>query len=252
MNTADANKSSCKKYNRILIKLSGEALASSPDGKTKGDSVLNYSTLRVICEKIKEVHDMGTDIAVVVGGGNIWRGAQGVDFDRVRSDHMGMLATTINSLALQDTLEHMGIDTRVMTAVEMKQFAEPYIRNMAMSHLNKKRVIIFGCGIGSPYFSTDTTAVLRAKEINADIVLFAKNGTDGIYDSDPNAENSHAKFLHHPDYDYILSNKLGVIDGTAAAFGQKNKIKCCVFNLNDPENIVRIVKGEDIGSIVEE
>jgi len=251
MNPTNTNNCSERKYNRVLIKLSGEALAAPMGSKTKGDSILDYSTLRIICEKIKVVHEMGTDVAVVVGGGNIWRGAQGIDFDRVRSDHMGMLATTINSLALQDTLEHMGLDTRVMTAVEMKQFAEPYIRNMAISHLKKKRVIIFGCGIGSPYFSTDTAAVLRAKEINADIVLFAKNGTDGIYDSDPNAKDSHAKFLHHPDYNYILSNQLGVIDGTAAAFGQKNKIKCCVFNLNDPENIIRIVRGEDVGSIVE-
>jgi len=239
------------KYSRILIKLSGEALAGDEAASGKGQSVINYSILRTICEKIKTVHDLGTDVAVVVGGGNIWRGAQGVDFDRVRSDHMGMLATTINSLAIQDCLEHMGLDTRVMTAVEMAQFAEPYIRNKAMSHLGKKRVIIFGCGIGSPYFSTDTTAVLRAKEIDAQIVLFAKNGTDGIYDADPNKEGSNAHFLPHPDYNYILSNKLGVMDGTAAAFAEKNKIKCCVFNLNDPENIVRVVKGEPIGSVVE-
>ncbi|MEA4831834.1 MAG: UMP kinase [Oscillospiraceae bacterium] len=239
------------KYKRVLIKISGEALSAGeqPEG---GKAIINYKTLRTICEKIKTVHDSGTDVSVVVGGGNIWRGEKGAGFERVRSDHMGMLATAINALAIQDTLEQMGLDTRVMTAIEMNQFAEPYIRNKAISHLSKNRVVIFGCGIGSPYFSTDTTAVLRAKEIGADIVLFAKNGTDGIYDSDPNAVNSKAKFLPHPDYNYILSNKLAVIDGTAAAFAQKNNIKCCVFNLNDPENIVRIARGEDIGSIVEE
>ena len=166
------------KYKRILLKLSGEALSDAPRG------ILNFDKIEEIGKVIKECLDIGVQVSIVVGGGNIWRGRQGGKMDRTRADHMGMLATTINSLAIQDVLEQLGIETRVLTAIEMKQFAEPYIRNKAVSHLEKGRVVIFGCGIGSPFFSTDTAAALRAAEIGADIMLFAKN-IDGVYTADP-------------------------------------------------------------------
>lgn len=179
-------------YKRVLVKLSGEALAAG------GDGILNFDYLKKVCGVIKRCVDAGTQVSIVVGAGNIWRGRQGADMDRTRADQMGMLATTINCLALQDVFEQLEVETRVMTAIEMKQFAEPYIRNKAISHLNKGRVVIFGCGIGSPFFSTDTAAVLRAAEIGADIVLLAKN-VDGVYTADPkkdpNAKNSEASII---------------------------------------------------------
>lgn len=229
-------------YKRVLVKLSGEALAAG------GDGILNFDYLRRVCGVIKRCTDAGTQVSIVVGAGNIWRGRQGAEMDRTRADHMGMLATTINCLALQDVFEQLGVETRVMTAIEMKQFAEPYIRNKAVSHLNKGRVVIFGCGIGSPFFSTDTAAVLRAAEIGADIVLLAKN-VDGVYTADPK-KDPNAKKLGSIDYIDILSQGLSVLDFTATSFSMENKIPILLFGLDDPENIYRAVMGEKIGTIV--
>ncbi len=229
-------------YKRVLLKLSGEALA------TGGDGIINYDFVSEICHAVKRCVDIGVQVAIVVGAGNIWRGRQGAKMDRTRADHMGMLATTINALALQDALEQHGMNTRVMTAIEMRQFAEPYIRNKAVSHLEKGRVVIFGCGIGNPFFSTDTASVMRAAEINADIVMLAKN-IDGVYTADPKL-HPEAKKIDSMDFMQILSNGLTVIDSTAASFCMDNDIPILLFALNDPENIVRAVNGEKIGTIV--
>ena len=230
-------------YKRVLIKLSGEALAG--DG-----GILNFDYLKEICAVIKRCVDAGTQVSIVVGAGNIWRGRQGADMDRTRADHMGMLATTINCLALQDVFEHMGVDTRVMTAIEMEQFAEPYIRNKAIAHLNKGRVVIFGCGIGSPFFSTDTAAVLRAAEINADVILLAKN-IDGVYNADP-AKVADAVKYDAISYEDVLAQHLAVMDSTATSLSMDNHIPVLVFALKDPKNILRAVMGEKIGTIVGE
>ena len=229
-------------YKRVLVKLSGEALSAGSDG------IFNYDFIDEVCRVIKKCVDAGTQVSIVVGAGNIWRGRQGVNMDRTRADHMGMLATVINCLALQDSLEKLGVDTRVMTAVEMQRFAEPYIRNKAVSHLNKGRVVIFGCGIGSPFFSTDTAAVLRAAEINADIVLLAKN-VDGVYTADPKIDPT-AKKLSNIDYIDILKEGLKAIDFTATSFSMENHIPILLFGLDDPENIYKAVCGEKIGTIV--
>lgn len=236
------------KYHRVLLKLSGEALCQGMPENEK-HSILNYDFLQTVAEKIKTCVDLGVQVSIVVGAGNIWRGKLGKNFERTRSDHMGMLATAINCLAIQDVLERLGLDTRVMTAVEMKQFAEPYIRNKAVSHLQKGRVVIFGCGIGSPYFSTDTAAALRAAEINADIILLAKN-VDAVYTADPKVDPN-AKRLSQIDYMEILDKHLSVMDFTATSFSMENKIPILVFGLDDPENIVRAVCGEQVGTIVE-
>lgn len=230
------------KYKRILLKLSGEALSDAPRG------ILNFEKIEEICKVIKECVDAGVQVAIVVGGGNIWRGRQGGKMDKTRADHMGMLATTINSLALQDVLEQLDVPTRVLTAIEMKQFAEPYIRNKAIAHLNKGRVVIFGCGIGSPFFSTDTAAALRAAEIGAEIMLFAKN-IDGVYTADPKT-HPEAKKLDSIEYMEILSKHLTVIDTTATSFSMDNDIPILLFGLDDPHNIYRAVMGEEIGTIV--
>lgn len=231
-------------YKRVLLKLSGEVLAG------ENRQILNYKIVRNICEDIKCCHDAGVQISIVVGAGNIWRGRMGEgSMDPVRADHMGMLATTINSLALQDALEQLGVETRVMTAIEMKQFAEPYIRNKAIHHLELGRIVIFGCGIGNPFFSTDTAAVLRAAEINADICMLAKN-VDGIYDSDPR-KNPNARKFDEVDYMYILSNELAVIDSTAASFSKDKHLPLMIFGLDNPDNIIRAVMGEKIGTIVQ-
>lgn len=234
-------------YKRVLLKLSGEAIAGkpSPDGSR---NILDFDVINVICDDIKKCCDMGVQMSIVVGAGNIWRGRQGANMDRTRADHMGMLATTINALAFQDALEKLGLETRVMTAIEMKQFAEPYIRNKAVHHLELGRVVIFGCGIGNPFFSTDTAAVMRAAEINADIVMLAKN-VDGVYDKDPR-KFADAKKFDTVDHMYILSHELGVIDSTAASFSKDNKIPLLIFGLDNPDNIVRAVSGEKIGTIV--
>lgn len=229
-------------YKRVLVKLSGEALSAGSDG------IFNYDFIDEVCHVIKKCVDAGTQVSIVVGAGNIWRGRQGVNMDRTRADHMGMLATVINCLALQDSLEKLGVDTRVMTAVEMQRFAEPYIRNKAVSHLNKGRVVIFGCGIGSPFFSTDTAAVLRAAEINADIVLLAKN-VDGVYTADPKIDPT-AKKLSNIDYIDILKEGLKALDFTATSFSMENHIPILLFGLDDPENIYKAVCGEKIGTIV--
>lgn len=230
------------KYKRILLKLSGEALSDAPRG------ILNFEKIEEICKVVKECVEIGVQVAIVVGGGNIWRGRQGGKMDKTRADHMGMLATTINSLALQDVLEQLDVPTRVLTAIEMKQFAEPYIRNKAISHLNKGRVVIFGCGIGSPFFSTDTAAALRAAEIGAEIMLFAKN-IDGVYTADPKT-HPEAKKLDSIEYMEILSKHLTVIDTTATSFSMDNDIPILLFGLDDPHNIYRAVMGEEIGTIV--
>ncbi len=230
-------------YRRILLKLSGEALAA---GKKEG--ILNYEVVDRICSAIKQCTEMGVEVSIVVGAGNIWRGRQGTNMDRTRADHMGMLATAINSLALQDSLEQMGVPTRVLTAIEMKQFAEPYIRNKAVSHLQKGRVVIFGCGTGNPFFSTDTAAVLRAVEIGADIVLMAKN-IDGVYTADPMIDKS-AKKLSSIQYKEILSQGLRALDYTATSLSMDNDLPILLFGLDDPQNIVRAVMGEKIGTIV--
>ena len=229
-------------YKRILVKLSGEALSNGDQG------ILNYDFLEEIGHTIKKCVEMGTQVSIVVGAGNIWRGRQGVNMDRTRADHMGMLATVINCLALQDTFERIGLKTRVMTAIEMQEFAEPYIRNKAISHLEKGRVVIFGCGIGSPFFSTDTAAVLRAAEICADIVLLAKN-VDGVYTADPKIDPS-AKKIDSIEYIDILREGLRVLDFTATSFSMENHIPILLFGLDNPENIIKAVNGEKIGTIV--
>jgi len=231
------------KYKRILLKLSGEALAGE---KPMG---LDFDTVLTVCRSIKKVVDEGVEVCIVVGGGNFWRGRTGGNMDRTRADHMGMLATTINSLGLCDALEQLGCEVRVQTAIAMNQVAEPYIRNRAIRHLEKGRVVIFGCGTGNPFFSTDTAAALRAAEMDADII-FKASMVDGIYDSDPHKNPDAVKFdkLSYLD---VLNKDLKVMDSTAATLCMDNNIPILVFNLRDPENIVRAVRGENIGTIVE-
>ncbi len=230
------------KYKRIMLKISGEALAGD-----KGFG-LDQPTINAIAEKIKECVEMGVEIAIVVGGGNFWRGRTGEDMDRSRADHMGMLATVINSLALLDALEHTGVPARVQTAIEMRQIAEPYIRLKATRHLEKGRVVIFGCGTGNPFFSTDTAAALRAAEIDAEAILLAKK-VDGVYDSDPNI-NANAKKFDTLSFIEVLNKGLGVMDSTATSLCMDNNIPILVFGLNDPANITRVVMGENIGTVV--
>ncbi|MGI6113736.1 MAG: UMP kinase [Mahellales bacterium] len=231
-------------YNRIVLKLSGEALAGN-----KGYGI-NHEIINEIAEEIKEVKEMGLEIAIVVGGGNIWRGRSGVGMDRTTADHMGMLATVINGLALQDALEKKNVQTRVQTAVEMRQIAEPYIRRKAIRHLEKGRVVIFASGIGNPYFSTDTTAALRAAEIEAEVILLAKN-VDGVYDDDPNV-NPNAKKIKGLSYIEVLNRGLGVMDSTAISLCMDNKIPIVVFGLNQPNNIKKVIEGQQIGTIIKE
>ena len=232
------------KYKRVLIKISGEALAG--DNKFG----LNFDVIGPVCDVVQKCVEIGTEVGIVVGGGNFWRGVKdgGGKMERTRADYMGMLATTINSLALQDALEQRGVDVRVQTAIEMRQIAEPYIRNKATRHLEKGRVVIFGCGIGNPYFSTDTAAALRAAEINAEIILLAKN-IDGVYDSDP-AKNPDAKKYDTLSYMEVLEKKLAVMDTTATTLSMDNKIPLLVFALKEPENIYRAVMGEQVGTMV--
>lgn len=230
------------KYKRVLIKLSGEALA----GEKK--SGLDFDVVIKMCESIKKCVDLGAEIGIVVGGGNFWRGRSSGKMDRTRADHMGMLATVMNSLALADALEQVGVNVRVQTAIEMRQIAEPYIRNRAMRHLQKGRVVIFGCGTGNPYFSTDTASSLRAAEIDADIIFKATN-VDGVYDSDP-AKNPDAKKYDSLSFSDILNKELAVMDSTAASMCRDNNLPILVFSLKDPDNIVRALTGEEIGTIV--
>ncbi len=232
------------KYKRILLKLSGEALAGS---KKSG---LDFDVINSICATVKECVDLGVEIGIVVGGGNFWRGVKdgGDHMDRTRADHMGMLATTINSLAVADVLEQLGIAVRVQTAIEMRALAEPYARNRAIRHLEKGRVVIFGCGTGNPFFSTDTAAVLRAAEMNAEVIMKATN-VDGVYDSDPNKNPNAAKF-DELTYDEVLARHLNVMDTTATSLSMDNDIPIIVFSLKDSENIKRVVLGEKIGTVV--
>ncbi len=231
-------------YKRILLKLSGEVLAG--DAKMG----INFDTVNSVCEAVKECVNMGVEVGIVVGGGNFWRGRTGGNMDRTRADHMGMLATVMNSLALADGLEQLDVPVRVQTAIAMQQIAEPYIRNKAVRHFEKGRVVIFGCGTGNPFFTTDTAAALRAIEIGADIMFKASN-VDGIYDKDPHKFDD-AKKYDTLSYTDILANDLKVMDGTAASLCRDNKLPILVFNLEDPANIIKAVSGENIGTVVKE
>ena len=231
-------------YKRVLLKLSGEALSG------ENGNILNYAFIRKVGEAIKEVQSLGAQVSIVVGGGNIWRGRQGTEMDRTRADHMGMLATVINALAVADCLEQRGVEVRVQTAIAMNQIAEPYIRSKAIRHLEKGRVVIFGCGTGNPFFSTDTGAVLRAAEIGADAILLAKN-IDGVYSADPAKDPTAVKY-DAITYDEVLARHLAVMDTTATSLSMDNHIPVQVFALKDPQNILRVVMGEPIGTIVKE
>ncbi len=232
------------RYKRILLKLSGEALA----GEKKFG--LDYSIITEICESIKKCAEAGVEIGIVVGGGNFWRGRSSGGMDRTRADHMGMLATTINALAIADVLESMDIDVRVQTAITMQQVAEPYIRLKAMNHLKKGRIVIFGCGTGNPFFSTDTAAALRAVEIEADI-FFKATMVDGVYDKDPHKYDD-AKKYDTLTFSEVLSNELGVMDSTAATMCRDNDMSLLVFDLSRPDNIYDAVMGANIGTIIKE
>ena len=231
-------------YKRILLKLSGEVLAGE-----EGHGI-DFDTVNIICKSVKEIVDLGVEVGLVVGGGNFWRGRSSENMDRTRADHMGMLATTMNSLALADSLEQLGVTVRVQTAITMQQIAEPYIRNKAVRHLEKGRLVIFGCGTGNPFFSTDTAAALRAAEINAEVIFKATN-VDGVYDKDPNKYADAVKYdtLTHTE---VLQKGLKVMDSTAASLCRDNGIGILVFNLSDPHNIVSAVCGENIGTLVKE
>ena len=230
------------KYKRILLKLSGEALA----GKEKHG--IDFETVLSFCHPIKKLVDMGVQVAIVVGGGNFWRGRSSGSMDRTRADHMGMLATVINALGVADALEQLDVVVRVQTGITMQQVAEPYIRNRAVRHLEKGRVVVFGCGTGNPFFSTDTAAALRAAEIEADVILKATM-VDGVYDSDPKT-NENAKKFDEISYLDILNKGLAVMDTTAATLCSDNSIPILVLSIEDPENIVRAVCGEKVGTLV--
>ena len=233
------------KYKRVVLKLSGEALA----GQTGFG--INPPTIKEIVKEIKEVHDLNVEIAIVVGGGNIWRGVTGeeVGMERAQADYMGMLATVMNALALQDALENIGVPTRVQTSIEMRQIAEPYIRRKAVRNLEKSRVVIFAGGTGNPYFSTDSAAALRAAEIGADAILMAKNNVDGVYSADPRIDTNAIKFTELTHLD-IIQKGLKVMDTTASSLSMDNDIPLVVFNLNETGNIRRVVLGENIGTTV--
>lgn len=229
-------------YKRILLKLSGEVLAG-PAGKG-----IDNDTVLKICKSVKDIADLGVEVAIVVGGGNFWRGRTSEHMDRTRADHIGMLATAMNSLALCDALEQLGADVRVQTAIEMRQIAEPYIRNKAIRHFEKGRIVIFGCGTGSPFFSTDTAAALRSVEINADALLKATN-VDGVYDKDPNKFDDAVKY-DNVSFQEVITRDLKVMDSTAFSLCKDNDMPIIVFNLENPENIVKVVQGEKIGTTV--
>lgn len=229
-------------YNRVLLKLSGEALAGE---KKIG---LDYSVINGICKSIKKCVDAGVEMGIVVGGGNFWRGRSSGAMDRTRADHIGMLATTMNALAVADILEAEGLDVRVQTAISMREVAEPYIRNKAMRHLQKGRVVIFGCGTGNPFFSTDTASSLRAAEIEADVILKATM-VDGVYDKDPNVYPDAVKF-DELCYNDILVKNIAVMDSTAATMCKDNHIPILVFDLRRPDNIYDACMGEKVGTIV--
>ena len=228
---------------RVLIKLSGEALAA---GKGFG---MDDEAINEIAKTLKEVHELGVEIGIVVGGGNFWRGRNTEDIDRTVSDNIGMLGTVMNALRVQSALESLGLETRVQTAIQMNEVAEPFIVRKAIRHLEKKRIVIFAAGTGHPYFSTDTTAALRALEIGASAILLGKTGTDAIYDKDPNKYNDAIKY-DKLSYREILSNNLQVMDSSAVSLCQSNNMPLVVFGIDDPYNLVRVVKGEKIGTYV--
>lgn len=230
------------KYKNVVLKMSGEALANS------SGFGLDFDNIEKICQEIKYCVDEGVKVSIVVGGGNFWRGRAGTHMERTRADHMGMLATSINALALQDCLERVGVETRMQTAIEMRQFAEFYIRGRAISHLKKGRVVIFACGTGNPFFSTDTAAALRAAEVNSEVILLAKN-VDGVYDSDPN-KNPDAQKFDKLGYLEVISRKLRVMDTTAISLCMDNHIPIIVFPLRVRGSIIKAVNGEKIGTII--
>ena len=232
------------KYKRVLLKLSGEAMAG------EAGTGLDFDVVLDVCRVIKRCADMGAQIAIVVGGGNFWRGRSSGKMDRTRADHMGMLATTINALGLCDALEQLGCDVRVQTAIAMNQIAEPYIRNRAVRHLEKGRVVIFGCGTGNPFFSTDTTTALRAVEVSADI-MFKATMVDGVYDKDPKKYPDAVKY-ETLTFSRVLADKLAVMDSTAATLCRDNGLPILVFDMGDSGNIARAVNGEDLGTLVSE
>lgn len=233
------------KYKRILIKLSGEALAGE-----KGVGI-DIKTVQAMAREIAEVHASGVQIALVIGGGNLWRGEPAAEngMDRVQADYTGMLGTVMNALVMADSLQQAGVDTRVQTAITMQQVAEPYVRGRALRHLEKDRIVIFGAGTGSPYFSTDTTSALRAAEIDAEAILMAKNGVDGVYNADPKKDPDAVKFeeLTHVE---VIHKGLKIMDSTAATLSMDNDIDLVVFNMNEAGNIKRVVFGENIGTTV--
>jgi len=232
-------------YQRVLLKISGEALAGEKGYGIDPEVVLD------ICQQIKDAHALGVELAVVCGGGNIWRGKIGADMgmERASADYMGMLATVMNGLALQNTLESIGEDTRLMTAISMKELAEPYIRRRAVRHLEKGRIVIFSAGTGSPYFTTDTTAALRAAEIHADVILMAKNGVDGVYSADPKLDPTAEKF-DHLSYVDVLTKDLKVMDQTAITLCKDNDIDLCVFNMQERGNIAKAAAGKVEGTVI--
>lgn len=233
-------------YKRVLLKISGEALAG------KKHTGLDFEVIENVCDVVKQCVDMGVQVGIVIGGGNFWRGVKDGDgkMDRTRADHMGMLATVLNCLAVADVMEQKHIEVRVQTAIEMRAIAEPYIRSRAIRHLEKGRVVIFGCGTGNPFFSTDTAAVLRAAEIDADVILLAKN-VDGVYSADPVKDPSAVKY-ESISYDDVLAKHLSVMDSTATSLSMDNHIPVLLFALKDPHNIIRAICGEKVGTIVRE
>ena len=230
------------KYKRVLLKLSGEAIGGE---EKKG---VDANTLGKICDQVKNMVDLGVQVAIVVGGGNFWRGRYGHQMERTTSDYMGMLATAMNGLALQDSLEARGLSTRLQTAIEMRQIAEPYIKRKAIKHLEKGRVVIFACGTGNPFFTTDTAAALRSAEVEAEVILLAKT-IDGVYSADPKEDKEAVKYDEITYLD-ILNKDLKVMDSTAVSLCKDNKIPLIVFGIDEPENMVKIIKGEKIGTII--
>ena len=232
-------------YKRVLLKLSGEALA----GKDRFG--INPQVVSDIAHQIKQAKDLGVEIAIVVGGGNIWRGKVGSEMgmERATADYMGMIATVMNGLAVQNALESIGVDTRLLSAITMQEVAEPYIRRRAVRHLEKGRVVVFGAGVGSPFFTTDTTSALRAAEMNADVILMAKNGVDGVYSADPK-KDPNAKRYEKISYLDVINQNLQIMDQTAITLCRDNQIDICVFNMSQEGNIARAVQGENIGTII--
>ncbi len=236
------------KYKRVLIKLSGEALANKDTGE-----IFEANNLKFVAETIKQIHDRGVEIAIVVGGGNIWRGrlAQSIGVQRSQADYMGMLGTIINALAVQSSLEQIGIESRVMSAIDSKKVAEPYIRRRAIRHLEKGRVVIFGGGIGEPYFTTDTAAALRATDIQCDAILMAKNGVDGVYTDDPKT-NPNAQFISSLTFKEMIEKNLKVMDQTAVSLCMDTPIEVRVFNMSETSNFIKILDGEEVGTTMKQ